>query len=212
MRKKILLATIAFLFGTLLAWAGGTPSLPLNYQARIINGKFYVVRMLASPDPAPQGTFINSRGLRVDGAGTLYAISPAMAASPTIINSILGVAVDANGYLIVSVTGLAIITQTIASGTVTLGNGSTQIASGACSSVVTLSAPGVLAVSGSDAITDNIQADFPSDPTGTTGFVPPLMLTIVKWATHGNVNFKECNNTASPITPTAITFPWRVTR
>ena len=105
MRKKILLATIAFLFGTLLAWAGGTPSLPLNYQARIINGKFYVVRMLASPDPAPQGTFINSRGLRVDGAGTLYAISPAMAASPTIINSILGVAVDANGYLIVSVSG-----------------------------------------------------------------------------------------------------------
>ena len=116
------------------------------------------------------------------------------------------------GFTTSTPSGLAIITQTIASGTVTLGNGSTQIASGACSSVVTVSAPGVLAVSGSDAITDNIYADFPSDPTGTTGFVPLLMLTIVKWATHGNVNFKECNNTPSPITPTAITFPWRVTR
>jgi hypothetical protein len=38
------------------------------------------------------------------------------------------------------------------------------------------------------------------------------MLTIVPYPTAGNVNFKLCNNTASSITPTAITINWRVNR
>jgi hypothetical protein len=38
------------------------------------------------------------------------------------------------------------------------------------------------------------------------------MLTIIKWPTTNNVNFKVCNNTLSSITPGAITLNWRVLR
>jgi len=97
------------------------------------------------------------------------------------------------------------ITQTIANGTAALGTGA--ITSGTCATVVTSSATGV-------ATTDNIIADFNADPTATTGYSPTSngMLTIIKYPTANNVNFKVCNNTASSITPGAITLNWRVVR
>lgn len=96
-------------------------------------------------------------------------------------------------------------TQTIANGTAALGT--SAISSGTCASVVTSTAAGV-------ATTDNIQADFNADPTSTTGYSASSngMLTIIKYPTSGNVNFKVCNNTASTVTPGAVTLNWRVVR
>jgi hypothetical protein len=94
-------------------------------------------------------------------------------------------------------------TQTIASGTAALGT--SAIASNTCASAVTVTAAGVQT-------TDNLMADFNSDPTAITGYVPGAMLTIVKFPTSGNVNFRVCNNTGSSITPNAVTLNWRVVR
>ena len=96
-------------------------------------------------------------------------------------------------------------TRTIANGTSALGT--SAISSGACASTVTTAASGV-------ATTDNIQADFNADPTGTTGYSPSTagMLTIIKYPTSGDVNFDVCNNTGSSITPGAVTLNWRVVR
>jgi hypothetical protein len=91
----------------------------------------------------------------------------------------------------------------IASGTVTLGT--SAIASGACATTVTVAASGVQT-------TDNMLADFNSDPTSTVGYEPGAMLTIVKFPSANGVNFRACNNTGVSISPTAITLNWRVLR
>lgn len=94
---------------------------------------------------------------------------------------------------------------TVASGTATMGT--SLIASGACGSIVTVTATGV-------ASTDAITANVNGDPTAVTGYAPSASgsLYIWFWPTSGNVNFKVCNNTAGSITPSAITLNWRVTR
>jgi hypothetical protein len=112
---------------------------------------------------------------------------------------------DKNGNALVLQAGGASSTVTIASGTAALGTGS--ISSGACATAVTSAGAGI-------ATTDNILADFNGDSTGVTGYAPSAsgMLTIIKYPTAGNVNFKVCNNTAGSITPGAITLNWRVVR
>jgi hypothetical protein len=96
-------------------------------------------------------------------------------------------------------------TITIASGTAVLGT--SAIASGACASAVTVAGTGILT-------TDNLMADFNADPTSTTGYSASAsgMLTIIKYPTAGNVNFKVCNNTQASVTPGAATLNWRVVR
>jgi hypothetical protein len=96
-------------------------------------------------------------------------------------------------------------TNTISNGIATLGT--SLIASGACATAVTVTATGV-------ATTDNIMADFNADPTGVVGYQPSAngILTIIKYPTLNNVNFKVCNNTGAGITPGAITLNWRVVR
>ena len=100
-------------------------------------------------------------------------------------------------------------TNTIASGTVTLGGGSPpeSIASGAASSVTSVAATGVLS-------TDNVMADFNGNPLSIVGFVPSVngMLTVVKWCSSGDVNFALVNNTAGTINPGIVTLNWRVVR
>ena len=94
--------------------------------------------------------------------------------------------------------------QTIAQGTVTL-EGGIAISSGTCATKI-VAAPGV-------ATSDNILADFSADPTTSLGYEPGSMLTIVKYPTYGNVNFKFCNNSSKSITPgAAVTLNWRVVR
>lgn len=98
------------------------------------------------------------------------------------------------------------ITYTIASGATALATSS--IASATCNTAATgVTATGVVA-------TDAISASFNADPTGVTGYTPSAlgMLTILSYPTAGAVNFKVCNNTASSITPGAITINWRVVR
>lgn len=97
------------------------------------------------------------------------------------------------------------ISQTIASGSSTLGTAS--INSAACATVVTASATGTLT-------TDVVTASFNGDPTAVTGYIPATsgMLTIIPFPTANNVNFKVCNLTSSTITPGAVTLNWRVIR
>jgi hypothetical protein len=91
------------------------------------------------------------------------------------------------------------------SGTFTMAT--SAITSGACATVVTVSAPGVLT-------TDTVTASFNGDPTGVTGFVPSAsgVLTEYVYPTADNVNIAECNFTSGSITPAAHTFNWRVAR
>ena len=95
------------------------------------------------------------------------------------------------------------VTTTISSGTATLNTN--PISANTCDTPVTVAATGVLT-------TDNIMADFNGNPTGSLGYQPGAMLTIVKYPTSGNVNFLVCNNTANSITPAAQTINWRVVR
>lgn len=94
---------------------------------------------------------------------------------------------------------------TIASGTSALGT--SAISSGACATVVTTTATGT-------ATTDVIQWVFNADPTSTTGYAASANggLHIIAYPTANNVNFKVCNDTASSITPGAVTLNWRVPR
>ena len=96
-------------------------------------------------------------------------------------------------------------TITVASGTAALGT--SAISSATCATVVTVTATGTLT-------TDDIMSDFNADPTSTVGYIPSAsgMLTIIKYPTANNVNFKVCNNTSASITPGAVTLNWRVVR
>lgn len=93
----------------------------------------------------------------------------------------------------------------IARGTSALGTGA--ITSGTCATVVTTAATNTTT-------TDVVTASFNGDPTAITGYIPSTagMLVIFVYPTANNVNFKVCNNTASSITPGAITLNWRVAR
>lgn len=93
--------------------------------------------------------------------------------------------------------------NTIASGTAAMGT--SAISAGACATVVTVSAPGVLT-------TDVVSVGFNGDPTATTGYLPTAMLTLVPYPTANNINVKACNLTGSSITPAALTLNWRVAR
>jgi hypothetical protein len=95
--------------------------------------------------------------------------------------------------------------QLIASGTQALGT--TLIASGAAAATIDVTATGVLA-------TDNVLADFNSDPTSTVGYEPSAngMLTIIKYPSAGFVHFIVVNNTGASITPGSVTLNWRAVR
>jgi hypothetical protein len=96
-------------------------------------------------------------------------------------------------------------TITVCSGSQSLGTNA--IASGAAASTVTITCTGLLA-------TDNIMLDFNGSPLAVTGYVPSSsgMLTILKWPTANTINVSVVNNTASSITPGAITLNYRVVR
>lgn len=91
-------------------------------------------------------------------------------------------------------------------GTATLGT--SAIASGACATVVTVSAPGVLT-------TDIVTAGYNSDPTAVTGYgasATGAVLTVYPYPTANNMNVKVCNSTGSSITPGALTVNLSVKR
>lgn len=94
---------------------------------------------------------------------------------------------------------------TVASGTAALGT--SAIASGACATAVTATATGA-------ATTDVVGWGFNSDVTSVTGYQASAngMLTILVWPTTNQINIKTCNNTASSVTPGAVTLNWRIGR
>jgi hypothetical protein len=97
-------------------------------------------------------------------------------------------------------------TQTIASGTVSLGT--SAISSGNCASVVQLAGSNILA-------TDTIKYTPNADPTSVTGYgvsSSGAVLSVYAYPTAGYANFKVCNSTSSSITPGSMTFNVEVTR
>lgn len=107
------------------------------------------------------------------------------------------------------------LTQTIAAGTAALPSGSGNIiSSGGCSAISATTITTSFGTLSNVVSTDNLMADFNADPTGVAGYEPSSggMLTIIKFPSNSNVNFRVCNNTASAITPGSVTLNWRVVR
>jgi hypothetical protein len=136
----------------------------------------------------------------IGGAAT-FVLPAGTAAAP----KCAAIVSDGANYQVVPDFSTAGGTSTIASGTAALGVAA--IASGACATVVTATATGV-------ATTDVLTASFNGDPTAVTGYIPTTagMLSVITYPTANTANFKVCNNTASSITPGAITLNWRVVR
>ena|ERR1035437_5723505 len=160
-----------------------------------------------TPRPTPTngasaGTGGTCAGLAGDVTGTCGANSVVKVNGAAVAASATVAATNSSGQIIAA---SGTFTQTIAAGTSAMATGA--IASGACATAVTTTATGT-------ATTDNIQADFNADPTSTTGYSPTVngMLTVIKYPTANNVNFKVCNNTSASVTPGAVTFNWRVVR
>lgn len=126
-----------------------------------------------------------------------YVKAPTTSGSVVAVVAGSGISVDSTDPAnpIVSLAGLQ--------GVVALGTDA--IPSGSKATTITVSAPGTLS-------TDNLLADFNSDPTGVTGYAPSAsgMLTIIKFCSTDAVNFIVVNNTGNSITPGAISLNWKV--
>jgi hypothetical protein len=153
------------------------------------------VGTFGSATQAPTFT-VNGKGLIT--AASQNTVTPA-------VGSITGFGTGVATALGVNTGSAGAFSLLIGSGTSALGTGA--IASATCATVVTTSAP-------STSTGDVVTASFNGDPTAVTGYIPSTagMLSIIAYPTTNNVNFKVCNNTASSITPGAITINWRVVR
>jgi hypothetical protein len=129
------------------------------------------------------------------GGAASYALPGGTAISPRCVNAVS----DGTNYLVVPQGNI----YQIASGTLALGT--SAVSAGTCGTASTLSAPGVVT-------TDRITVGFNGDPTATTGYLPTAMLTLVPYPTANNINIKQCNLTASSITPAALTVNLQVNR
>jgi hypothetical protein len=119
-----------------------------------------------------------------------------------------GICGDAARILLNNIAGNYVVggpVSVVRAGTATLGT--SLIGSGACATVVTVAATGVLT-------SDVIQWTPNADISGVTGYAPVTTgaLSIYPYPTADNINFKTCNPTASGITPGAVTLNWRVVR
>jgi hypothetical protein len=138
-------------------------------------------------------------GTGLSGGGSTGTVTVSLATPVSAANGGTG-----NGSLTFP-SGTATIPQTICSGTVALGT--SLIASGAAATTVTATCTGL-------ASTDVVSLSFNSSPLAVTGYVPSTngILGILAWPTTNTINISVFNNTASSITPGAITLNFRVTR
>jgi hypothetical protein len=112
---------------------------------------------------------------------------------------------SATNYTVTIPAATGTLTETIASGTVTLGT--SAIASGACATAVTVSASGVAST---DAITWTPNASIKA----VTGYAPSTSggLSIAMYPTANNVTADVCNWSSGSITPGAVVLNFRVVR
>ncbi len=159
-------------------------------------------------------TVIND--LNLTGGNSLKSISTPLTTKGDILSFSTvpaRLAVGANGTVLTADSTQATGVKWASTGTATVicsgsqALGTTAIGSGAAATTITTTCTGLLT-------TDNIQLDFNSDPTATTGYIPSAagMLTIIKWPTANTINISVVNNTASSITPGAVTVNYRVVR
>lgn len=141
----------------------------------------------------PAGTAAGPKCVGVQSDGTNYNVAPYFFRFGTGVEVAAAAALSSAG-------GLPTI---IASGTIALGT--SAVSAGACGSAATSTATGAVS-------TDTIQIGFNGDPTATTGYLPTAMLTLVPYPTTNTVNVKQCNLTASSITPSALTLNWKIMR
>ena len=143
--------------------------------------------------------------LSVSGTGSIAATTAAaLAATPTQCSggTPLATGVAANGNANCTAAGA----QTIAAGATALPTAA--VSANSCSaSATTATATGV-------ATTDAMEVAYASDPTGVTGYGGGTNggITIRPWLTTNTFNVKLCNETASSITPGALSVNWRVAR
>ena len=100
----------------------------------------------------------------------------------------------------------ATVSQTVAAGQTPMPT--IAVPANSCSpSATTAAATNVLS-------TDAVEVTYNTDPTGITGYGGGMsgVITIRPWPTPNTMNFKLCNETASSITPGAVTINWRVVR
>ena len=139
-------------------------------------------------------------------SGTGFGCNTSITAAATPLSGITGLGsgvATALGDAPSSAGGMALY---VASGTAAMNTAA--VASGACETVVTVSATSV-------ATTDTVLVGFNGDPTAVTGYgvsATGAMLTIYPYPSSGDVNFKVCNSTSASITPGALTLNWRVLR
>lgn len=189
-----------------LSGSSGAGSGKLQPPATVTAGTIWLLPDLGTSDTfamlAKSQALTNKTYNGLTVTSTTGTLTIASGKTATISNTATFTATDGST---VALGGGGTVVYKIASGTSALGT--SAISSGACATVVTTAATGTLT-------TDVISASFNGDPTAVTGYVPSSsgMLTIISYPTADNVNFKVCNNTASSITPGAITLNWRVAR
>ena len=151
------------------------------------------------------GVNIGSAGAPVlfNGAGGTPSSLTLTSATGLPIAGITGLGSNVGAALAVALSAAGGLPKVIATGTVALGT--SAIAAGTCGTATPATATGV-------ASTDVIRAGFNGDPTGTTGYLPTAMLTIVPYPSTNQVLFKQCNLTSGSITPSAMTLNWSVSR
>lgn len=210
MKTLLSLVLLAFpVFGSYFPFPASQPAIATNSNGQPIaattTGSGSTVALATSPTfvtptlGAATATTVN--GLTISSTTGTLTITNGKTASFS--NSITFAGTDSTTMTFPSAS--ATVTQTVASGTVSLGT--SLIASGACATVVSGSASGLLT-------TDDFMADFNADPTSTTGYSPSVlgMLTIIKYPVSNNADIKVCNNTGASVTPGGVTLNFRVVR
>lgn len=180
-------------------WNGTACLLDTNAQLDG-NGNLIATSVIASGNITAAGT-VSGNTLATSGTGGILDLQ--LQTPPTSVpanhayvyaNSITGLLDCLKNGLVECFGGI----QSLAIGPVALPT--SAIISGACSSVVTLTATGATTSS-------HIVATAAADPTGVTGYSPSASgsVYVQAYVTANTANFKVCNNTSGTITPGALT-------
>ena len=176
------------------------PSAPGGGPAGIVNGNMWAQDFILGATPAPTGV-ANSTKLYMDSTALWPSFKP-NGNRAYLVPGISGPVINGHNLCADGTTGAyrdCLATQTIASGTATLGT--SPIAARNCAAVVTIPAAAV-------ATTDTVSYSFNAAPSGAY----TMGLFIESYVRPGNINFLVCNPTTESLTPPRATLNWRITR